>query len=59
MWEAAYVDYRSMMKEKDTEDVQEILVVLEAKKREEEKQERETRILTDTESRIVEEADMD
>ena len=35
MWEAAYVDYRSMMKEKDTEDVQEILVVLEAKKREE------------------------
>ena len=41
MWEEACIEYRSMMEEKDTEDVQEILEVLEAKERVELEAERE------------------
>ena len=35
MWIAACEDYCSMMEEKDTKDVQEILIALKAKEREE------------------------
>jgi hypothetical protein len=41
MWEEACVEYRSMMEEKDTEDVQEILEALETKERVELEAERE------------------
>ena len=41
MWEEVCADYRSMMEERDTEDVQEILGALEARKRVELEAERE------------------